>query len=44
MRKLLTGTRVANVLALLALFIALGGTSYGRPGRCWTAAVIVRAP
>src|SRR5437660_1567173 len=28
MRKLLTETRVANVLALLALFIALGGTSY----------------
>ena len=28
MRKLLTDTRVANVLALLALFIALGGTSY----------------
>ena len=32
MRKLLTDTRVANVLALLALFIALGGTSYP-PGR-----------
>ena len=28
MRKLLTEARVANVLALLALFIALGGTSY----------------
>jgi hypothetical protein len=28
MRKLLTETRVANVLALLALFMALGGTSY----------------
>jgi len=28
MRKLLTDTRVANVLALVALFIALGGTSY----------------
>lgn len=28
MRKLLTETRVANVLVLLALFIALGGTSY----------------
>ena len=28
MRKLLTETRVANVLALLALFTALGGTSY----------------
>jgi hypothetical protein len=28
MRKLLTDTRVANVLALLALFIALGGSSY----------------
>ena len=28
MRKLLTDTRVANVLARLALFIAVGGTSY----------------
>ncbi len=34
MRKLLTETRVANVLAVLALCIALGGTSYAAlPGR-----------